>query len=86
MTSRLLNLEKIAREINEKENEILKSAGHCCFLCNEHYTLLNRAELQTKGLIRGLVHFLEKLRHERREKRRRHKQNVQIRKNLNDEF
>ena len=85
MTTTLQTLEKIAREILEKEAEIL----HCkqeiedCNLCTRHRLLLNRMELQTRSLLRGIVAYVEKMRNDRREKRKRHKWNLALRKNDN---
>jgi hypothetical protein len=73
--------EKIAREVIEK-HDILLRPGECltCDMCSEHQRLLMRANLQVTSLVRGLVTYLEKMKNDRREKRRRHKENVYLRK------
>jgi hypothetical protein len=82
MTSSLLRLEKISREIIEKQEELMKSSNlECsCFMCNDHQKTLMRANYQATTLVRGLVAYMEKIRQDRREKRRRHKENVNLRK------
>lgn len=81
MTSKIINFEKIAREILEKQDDILGAqARGCCDMCASHKTLLYRATYQSTTLLRGLIVYLEQMKQDRREKRRRHKQNVNMRK------
>jgi len=79
MTTKLMQLEKIAREILEKNDLILKSGCDVCEMCSDHRMLLLRSDLQTRFLLRGLVNYLEKIKEDRREKRRRHKENKNLR-------
>ncbi len=82
MTSKIITFEKIAREILEKQEEILRAPSiyGCCDICTTHGRLLNRSAFQSTSLLRGLIAYLEKMKQDRREKRRRHKQNVNMKK------
>lgn len=80
MTTNLMRLEKISREIIEKHDEILNPQCLICDMCTDHHKLLMRANFQALSLVRGIVAYLEKVKEDRREKRRRHKENVRLRK------
>lgn len=80
MTSKLMTLEKITREIIEKTDGILRSSCDMCDICSEHQRTLMRANLQATTLVRGIVAYMEKIKQDRREKRRRHKMNVAMEK------
>lgn len=82
MTSNLISFEKIIREIIEKQDHVLEapSVYGCCDMCIQHKRLLARSAYQSSSLLRGVIAYLEKIKQDRREKRRRHKQNVNMRK------
>jgi hypothetical protein len=83
MSTSIVRFEKIAREIIEKHENILRGDCDVCVHCAEHRKLLLRANFQTITLMRGLVLYLERMKQDRRERRRRYKQNVNMRKNFN---
>ncbi len=72
----------MVREILEKQEEVIRapSVYGCCDFCTTHARLLNRSAYQSTSLLKGLIVYLEKMKQDRREKRRRHKQNVSMKK------
>ena len=80
MSTRLIQFEKMTREIIEKQEVLLQGICENCLTCGAHRQLLLRANFQTITLMRGLVVYLERLKNDRREKRRRHKENLNMRK------
>lgn len=77
MTSPIVRFETMAREIMEKQEHILNCVQ--CDHCAVDRGLLMRANFQTLTLVRGLVVYLEKIKQDRRMKRRRYKENVHMR-------
>lgn len=73
----------MARELLEKQEEVIRapSVYGCCDMCVTHQRLLNRSAFQSTSLLRGLIAYLEKMKQDRREKRRRHKQNAKMKQN-----
>jgi len=82
MTSKIILFEKMAREILEKQDELIQApnAFGCCDLCAQHKILLHRSSYQTTSLLRGLIAYLEDIKQDRREKRRRYNQNKNMKK------
>ena len=83
MTTKIIKFEAISREIIEKQDILLKQDCQTCYHCGEHRKLLLRANFQAISLMRGLVLYLERMKQDRRDKRRRHKENINMRKNNN---
>jgi len=81
MTTKLMKMEQISREIIEKTDSILKSPCDACDICFDHQRTLMRVNFQATTLVRGIVAYLEKIMEDRRQKRRRHKINVATSKN-----
>lgn len=81
MTTNLIRFEKMTRELIDKQDELIKSSCPLCDFCRDHTALMRRANLQATQLLRGLVVYIEKIKEDRREKRRRHRENVKLRQN-----
>jgi hypothetical protein len=78
MTQSLEKLSTASMKIKEHLQDALHSSCDFCHCCREKTLSLKKAALVNDGLNRGLIAYIETIKHDRRQKRQRYRLNKRL--------
>lgn len=84
MTQSLEKLSSASMRIKELIQDIISDSCNDCQCCKEKMLPLKRSALLNDGLNRGLLAYIESIKHDRRQKRQRYRLNRRL--NQNERF